>query len=71
MVSVCTDGLVWDDAGYRGCLPQSRLQRFIVHQVRSSTRYAVAGHQESRCGSEEDHGAVTLEEEKNLQTRLA
>lgn len=38
-ISVLHKWPVLDDAGYRGVFPKGRLQRCIVRQVRSSTRY--------------------------------
>ena len=65
----CTDGLCGMMQAIEAVFPKSRLQRCIVHQVRSSTRY-VSYKDIKRVVADlkKIYGAVTLEEaEKNLQ----
>ena len=65
----CTDGLCGMMQAIEAVFPKSRLQRCIVHQVRSSTRY-VSYKDIKRVAADlkKIYGAVTLEEaEKNLQ----
>ena len=51
----CTDGLCGMMQAIEAVFPKSRLQRCIVHQVRSTAGYSqLQRHQESRCGSEKD-----------------
>ena len=66
----CTDGLCGMMQAIEAVFPKSRLQRCIVHQVRSSTRYvSYKDIKKVVADLKKIYGAVTLEEaEKNLQT---
>lgn len=65
-----TDGLCGMMQAIEAVFPKSRLQRCIVHQVRSSTRYvSYKDIKKVVADLKKIYGAVTLEEaEKNLQT---
>ena len=65
----CTDGLCGMMQAIEAVFPKSRLQRCIVHQVRSSTRYvSYKDIKKVVADLKKIYGAVTLEEaEKNLQ----
>lgn len=65
----CTDGLCGMMQTIEAVFPKSRLQRCIVHQVRSPTRYvSYKDIKKVVADLKKIYGAVTLEEaEKNLQ----
>ena len=65
----CTDGLCGMMQAIEAVFPKSRLQRCIVHQVRSSTRYvSYKDIKKVVADLKKIYSAVTLEEaEKNLQ----
>ena len=65
----CTDGLCGMIQAIEAVFPKSRLQRCIVHQVRSSTRYvSYKDIKKVVADLKKIYSAVTLEEaEKNLQ----
>ena len=68
---ICSaDGLCGMMQAIEAVFPKSRLQRCIVHQVRSSTRYvSYKDIKKVVADLKKIYGAVTLEEaEKNLQT---
>ena len=64
----CTDGLCGMMQAIQAIYPQSRLQRCIVHQIRSSTRYvSYKDIKQVTAGLKKVYSSVTLEEaEHNL-----
>ena len=75
-ISVLHRRPVWDDAGYRGCLPQK--QAAALHRPPGAQFHQICqlqGHQESRCGSEEDlrcrHTGGSREKLADLRRDLA
>lgn len=63
----CTDGLCGMMQAIEAVFPKSRLQRCIVHQVRSSTRYvSYKDIKKVVADLKKIYGAVTLEEAEKI-----